>query len=78
MGQEGIGPRIWRTVVLDAGAPARAKQAGERLGSRDTSDVSDAHVICCAVERDAVVVTSEPDDMEALTEPGESLPLIAI
>jgi hypothetical protein len=35
-------------------------------------------VICCAVERDAVVVTSDPDDMEALTEPGESLPLIAI
>ena len=115
MGQGGIGPRIWRTVVLDAGAliaverddrrvrsllkgsvtpqteliipaialaqswrggsraapmvkwieksevdsldEARAKQTGERLGSRDTSDVSDAHVICCAVERDAVVKT---------------------
>ncbi len=63
---------------VDSLDEARAKQTGERLGSRDTSDVGDAHVICCAVERDAVVVTSDPDDMEALTEPGESVPLIAI
>jgi len=63
---------------VDSLDEARAKETGERLGSRDTSDVSDAHVVCCAVERDAVVITSDPDDMEALTEPGESVPLIAI
>lgn len=56
----------------------RAKQIGERIGSRGTSDVTDAHVFCCAIEYQAALVTSDPGDMEALAAPDESLLLIAI
>lgn len=56
----------------------RAKQIGERIGSRGASDVTDAHVFCCALEYRAALVTSDPDDMEALAEPGEYVTVIAI
>lgn len=56
----------------------RAREAGERIGARGTDDVADAHVFCCALERRAVIVTSDPGDMTALAEPGESPALIGI
>lgn len=57
---------------------ARAKEIGERLGRRDKADVADAHVVCCALERDAELITSDPDDMESLAGPGENLVLVSI
>ncbi len=56
----------------------RAKEVGERLGRRDKADVADAHVVCCALERDAELITSDPDDMEALVEVGEDLVLVSV
>jgi len=56
----------------------RAKEVGFRLGLRDVSDVSDAHVACCASEHRATVVTSDPDDIQALAMPGEHLALIPV
>lgn len=61
--------------VLDEG---RAKEIGVRLGARSASDITDAHVICCALFAQAKIVTSDPVDIEALAESGESLALIAI
>jgi predicted nucleic acid-binding protein len=55
----------------------RAQEVGLRLGARGADDIADAHVVCCALERGGVVVTSDPNDIEALTTPGESLTLIA-
>jgi hypothetical protein len=56
----------------------RAKEVGLRLGDRGGSDVADAHVICCAVEREAVVATSDVDDMDLLVEPGEPVRLMPV
>ena len=57
---------------------ARAKEVGQRLGDREKDDIADAHVVCCALERGVVLVTSDPDDMKGLTEPGERLTVVAI
>ncbi|HEY2334577.1 MAG TPA: hypothetical protein VGH58_06195 [Solirubrobacterales bacterium] len=57
---------------------ARAKEVGERLGDRAKTDIADAHVVCCALERNAVVVASDRDDIEALTRPGENLTLVSV
>lgn len=64
--------------VLDALDEERAKEIGERLGKRAASDVSDAHVACCAVERRAAVATSDPDDIAALADPDRELALIRV
>ncbi len=78
------GPRSARLARLMAGSKSdaldevRAKQVGERLGRRDKADVADAHVVCCALERDAELITSDPDDMEALIEAGENLVLVSV
>jgi hypothetical protein len=56
----------------------RAKEVGLRLGARGGSDITDAHVVCCAVERRAVIATSDRHDIEALTEPEEPVRLIAV
>jgi predicted nucleic acid-binding protein len=56
----------------------RAKEVGERLGARGASDIADAHVVCCALQHRAAVVTSDPADMEALVEAGERLTLVSI
>lgn len=61
--------------VLDE---ARAKEVGERLGRRDKADIADAHVVCCALDRNAVVVTSDRDDIEALAQPDEDLTLVSV
>jgi predicted nucleic acid-binding protein len=78
------GPRSARLVRLIAGCQsdtldeARAWEVGERLGSRGKSDIADAHVVCCAVDRGADLVTSDPEDMKALAEPTEKLVLVSI
>ncbi|HEX7246028.1 MAG TPA: PIN domain-containing protein [Solirubrobacterales bacterium] len=78
------GPRSARLARLIAGTvsdaldEARAREVGERLGNCDKADIADAHVVCCAVECDAELLTSDPDDIKALTEPGERLTVVAI
>lgn len=78
------GPRSARLAHLIAGTnsdsldEARAKQIGERLGSRARTDVADAHVVCCARDQNAIVVTSDRDDIEALAEPGECPILVVV
>lgn len=78
------GPRSARIARLIAGSEsdpldeARAKEVGERLGDRDKADIADAHVVCCALDRVAIVVTSDPDDIEALAEPAEKLILVSV
>lgn len=56
----------------------RAKEIGERLGRRDKADIADAHVVCCALDRDADLITSDPDDLEALAGPKENLTLVSV
>jgi hypothetical protein len=57
---------------------ARAKEVGERLGCRDKTDIADAHVVCCALEQGAILITSDPDDMEALSGSDENLVLVSV
>lgn len=47
-------------------AEATAKAAGVLLGRTRTSDAVDAIVVATALELDAVVVTSDPDDLGKL------------
>jgi hypothetical protein len=63
---------------LDALDERRAKEVGVRLGARDRSDVVDCHVVCCALERGAVVATSDSDDLRALADADERLTLIGV
>jgi hypothetical protein len=78
------GPKAARLSQLLGGSDIdsldedRAKQVGVRLGARRGKDVADAHVACCAVERQAIVATSDRDDIKALIEPGEPVRLIAV
>ena len=78
------GPRSTRLARLIAGIKsdsldeARAKEVGERLGRRAGIDIADAHVVCCALDQNAVLITSDRDDMEALAGPGEKLTLVSI
>lgn len=78
------GPRSARLARLIAGSESdpldetRAKEVGERLGNRDKADIADAHVVCCAIECDAELLTADRDDIEALTEPGERLTVVSI
>lgn len=78
------GPRAARLAKLVAGSDVdaleegRAKEIGERLSGRDGSDVVDAHVVCCAVERHAAIVTSDLEDTEALISPDEKIELIRV
>lgn len=64
-------------LMGDALDEERAKEVGERLGRREMSDVADAHVVCCALEQGAIVVTSDPEDVRSLAAPEEPLVLIA-
>lgn len=78
------GPKSARLAQLIGGSNVdtldedRAKEVGVRLGARGGKDVADGHVACCAVERQAIVATSDRDDIEALIEPGEPVRLIAV
>jgi predicted nucleic acid-binding protein len=70
--------RLVNASEIDDLSESRAKEVGGRLGTRGGRDVVDAHVVCCAVEREAAILTSDPDDAEALTEPGEDVELIRV
>jgi hypothetical protein len=78
------GPRSARLAHLIAGITsdsldeARAKEVGERLGSRARIDVADAHVVCCALDQSAIVLTSDRGDIEALAESTEKLVLVSV
>lgn len=64
--------------MFDTLGDDRAKEIGVRLGARGGRDIVDAHVVCCAVERQAVVATSDREDIEALVDPDEPVRLIAV
>jgi hypothetical protein len=68
--------KLLEVAEVDSLDEGRAKEIGMRLGARGRRDVVDAHVVCCAIEREAVIVTSDPGDMEALTGPDEVVRLM--
>lgn len=78
------GPRSARLARLIANSESdpleedRAKEVGERLGRGGKKDIADAQVVCCALDSKAVLVTSDPDDMETLAAPDESLVLVPV
>jgi hypothetical protein len=78
------GPRSASLARLIAGSESdaldetRAKEVGERLGARAAADVADAHVVCCAIDHDAILVTSDPGDMRTLTAPRERLTVVPV
>jgi hypothetical protein len=78
------GPRSALLARLLAGAigdsldERRAKEVGDRLGRYGKADVADAHVVCCALDQGAILVTSDPDDIEALTGSGEHLVVVSV
>ena len=78
------GPKAARLSRLIGGSQSdsldelRAKEVGERLGVCDVTDIADAHVVCCALDRQAVVVTADSDDVNALAGPGEDLTLVSV
>lgn len=78
------GPKSARLARLLAGSEVdsldenRAKEVGVRLGARGGEDVVDTHVVCCGVEHEAAIVTSDRDAIQALIELGEPVRLIAV
>jgi hypothetical protein len=70
--------RLIAAGKVDSLDELRAREVGERLGRRDKSDIADAHVVCCALDRDADLITSDPEDMEALAGPGEEFTLVSV
>jgi predicted nucleic acid-binding protein len=70
--------RLIATSTVDALDEDRAREIGVRLGAHGGNDVADAHVSCCAVERRAIVATSDRADIETLIEPGEEVRLIPV
>lgn len=63
--------KVLEAAEVDALDESRAREIGVRLGARGRRDVVDAHVVCCAIEREAAIVTSDSSDMEALVGPDE-------
>jgi hypothetical protein len=70
--------RLMAAGEVDPLDELRAKEIGERLGRCDKSDIADAHVVCCALDRNADLITSDPDDMEPLAGPKENLTLVSV
>jgi hypothetical protein len=50
-------------VALD---DASARAAGQLCGATQTSDVVDASVVLCALDRGTAVITSDPEDLRRL------------
>jgi methyl coenzyme M reductase subunit C len=70
--------RLLGATRIDPLVEERAKEIGLRLGERRANDVADAHVVCCAAEFRAAIVTSDPGDLEALAMPGEQVAVIPL
>jgi hypothetical protein len=70
--------RLMAGIVSDSLDEARAREVGERLGSRARTDVADAHVVCCALDQGAIVLTSDHGDIEALASVDEHLVVVAV
>lgn len=70
--------RLVDACELDPLEERRAKEVGIRLGARAATDVVDCHVVCCALERNAAVATSDAEDLRALSDPDERLALIEV
>lgn len=70
--------RLIASSSVDSLDERRAMEVGSRLGARGGLDVADCHVVCCALERQAVVATSDAEDIRALLGPGEKVALIAV
>lgn len=73
-----VEPEAFDASEVDSLSEERAKEVGLRLGKRAQRDIADAHVVCCAVEHAAAIATSDPTDMQSLTEPGERVASIAV
>lgn len=67
-----------KPAEVDALDEIRAKEIGVRLAALGAKDITDGHVVCCALDRRAAVATSDRSDIEALARPGEGLSLIAV
>jgi hypothetical protein len=65
--------KLLEVAEVDSLDEDRGREIGERLGARASSDVVDAHVVCCAIEREAIALTSDPSDIDALTGPEEAV-----
>lgn len=78
------GPRSARLALMikladvDALDESRAKEIGVRLARSGAKDITDCHVVCCALDRLAIVATSDSSDIEALVTANEPLSLIAV
>jgi len=66
------------SAEVDSLDEERAKEVGARLSQRGAADIADAHVVCCAVERQASIATSDQRDLRALAGPDEALVLIPV
>ena len=70
--------RLIASSASDALDEARAKEVGERLRERSATDIADSHVVCCALELEATLVTSDSGDMNSLAGPDEHLVLLPV
>lgn len=70
--------RLLDSSDVDSLDEARAREVGERLASRGGRQATDAHVVCCALEIDAAVATTDAEDVEALCEGLERLAVIPL
>ncbi len=59
--------RLLRGCEIVAFAPQEAHRVGALLGASRTTDAIDAHVATLAFDHDAVVITSDTDDLERLS-----------
>lgn len=57
---------VVNSCVIESLSAKSARAIGELCGKADTSDVVDAHVVLAAHQRNAAIVTSDPDDISHL------------
>ena len=66
-GQQAQLRRLLRGCEIVAFAPEEAHRVGSLLGASRTTDVIDAHVATLALDHDAIVITSDAEDLERLS-----------
>ena len=66
-GQQAQLRRLLRGCEIVAFAPEEAHRVGSLLGAARTTDVVDAHVAILALDRGAIVITSDRGDLEHLS-----------